>query len=72
MVNNVVPPTSSSSPSIPLHTSSSVSNSEQQTYPSHNIIEEVYHKNINTEKDSFNRHFNKNPRMRDNHIHFFF
>ena len=61
MVNKFVPPTSSSSPSIPLQTSSSVSSSEQQTYPSHNNIEELYNKNINIETIGVNRNLNKKP-----------
>ena len=62
MVNNVVPPTSSSSPSITLQTSSSVSNSEQQTYPSHNNIEELYNKSIDFETIGVNRNINNRPR----------
>jgi hypothetical protein len=62
MVNKFVPPTSSSLPSITLQTSSSVSNSEQQTYPSHNNIEELYNKTINIETNGVNRNLNKRPR----------
>ena len=63
MVNKFVSPTSSSSPSIPLQTSSSVSSSEQQTYPSHNNIEELYNKNINIETIGVNRNLNKKPNV---------
>ena len=63
MVNNSVPPTSSSS--IPLHTlsSSSVSNSEQQSHPSNNNGERHHsRKNINIHTKTYIRNLNQRPR----------
>ena len=65
MVNNLVPSIpSSSSSSIPLHklSSSTVSNSEQQTHPSNNIVEgRPSGNNINIHEKIFNRHLNQQP-----------